>query len=271
MKEILTKLGGFVSRHKIMVSVLLIIIVGVGYFGYQKVKGSETDTRYVLTTVEKGTMIASVSGSGQVDSSSQIDLKPKVSGQILSLKVKPGQALKAGDVIAVIDSKTAQRTVRDAQINLESAQISLNKLKQPADQYSIASAKSNLLEAQISLEKLKEPPTQYDLASAQNAITQAERAVEKAKDDSEKLKLNNEQELDKAYSDAYIAVSNAYVQLPDMMQTLEDVQSPQRVKEVIEKVRALAVQHAVDPDMVERLYHDMIHHFIQRELKEFRP
>ena len=54
-------------------------------------------------------------------------------------------------------------------------------------------------------------------------------------------------------------------------QTVEDVQSPQRVKEVIEKVRALAVQHAVDPDMVERLYHDMIQHFIQRELKEFRP
>ena len=54
-------------------------------------------------------------------------------------------------------------------------------------------------------------------------------------------------------------------------QTVDDVQSPQRVKEVIEKVRALAVQHAVDPDMVERLYHDMIHHFIQRELKEFRP
>ena len=54
-------------------------------------------------------------------------------------------------------------------------------------------------------------------------------------------------------------------------QTVDDVQSPQRVKEVIEKVRALAVQHAVDPDMVERLYHDMIQHFIQRELKEFRP
>lgn len=54
-------------------------------------------------------------------------------------------------------------------------------------------------------------------------------------------------------------------------QTVEDVQSPHRVKEVIEKVRALAVQYAVDPDMVERLYHDMIQHFIQRELKEFRP
>ena len=54
-------------------------------------------------------------------------------------------------------------------------------------------------------------------------------------------------------------------------QTVEDVQSPQRVKEVIEKVRTLALQHAVDPDMVERLYHDMIQHFIQRELKEFRP
>ena len=31
------------------------------------------------------------------------------------------------------------------------------------------------------------------------------------------------------------------------------------------------VLQAGDPDMVERLYHDMIQHFIQRELKEFRP
>ena len=54
-------------------------------------------------------------------------------------------------------------------------------------------------------------------------------------------------------------------------QTVEDVQSPQRVKEVIEKVRTLALQHDVDPDMVERLYHDMIQHFIERELKEFCP
>ena len=54
-------------------------------------------------------------------------------------------------------------------------------------------------------------------------------------------------------------------------QTVDDVPSPQRVKEMKEKERAMAVQHAVDPDMVERLYHDMIHHFIQRELKEFRP
>ena len=69
-----------------------------------------------------------------------------------------------------------------------------------------------------------------------------------------------------------IASRQFYVDLAmRQKQTLVDVQSPQRVKEVIEKVRALAVQHAVDPDMVERLYHDMIHHFIQRELKEFRP
>ena len=54
-------------------------------------------------------------------------------------------------------------------------------------------------------------------------------------------------------------------------QTVEDVQSPQRVKEVIEKVRTLALQHDVDPDMAGGGYHDMIQHFIQRELKEFRP
>jgi isochorismate pyruvate lyase len=53
--------------------------------------------------------------------------------------------------------------------------------------------------------------------------------------------------------------------------TVQDVQSPQRVEQVIEKVRGHAVAARVDPDLVEKIYRDMIHHFIQRELKEIRP
>ena len=50
-----------------------------------------------------------------------------------------------------------------------------------------------------------------------------------------------------------------------------EVQSPERVAQVIAKVRAKAQALGTDPDLVEKIYREMIQHFIQRELKEFRP
>ena len=53
--------------------------------------------------------------------------------------------------------------------------------------------------------------------------------------------------------------------------SVQDVQSPERVEAVISKIRLQATEHGVNADIVERLYRDMIQHFIQRELKEIRP
>ncbi|MFW2014274.1 chorismate mutase [Acinetobacter bereziniae] len=53
--------------------------------------------------------------------------------------------------------------------------------------------------------------------------------------------------------------------------TAEDVQSPERVQQVINKVRQKAIDVGTNPDLIEMLYREMIQHFIQRELKEIRP
>jgi len=53
--------------------------------------------------------------------------------------------------------------------------------------------------------------------------------------------------------------------------TVQDVQSPERVEQVIQKVRAQALDLGTDPDLVEHLYREMIQRFIQRELREIRP
>lgn len=53
--------------------------------------------------------------------------------------------------------------------------------------------------------------------------------------------------------------------------TAHDVQSPERVEDVIKKVRGAAQDQGVDPNLIEHIYREMIHHFIQRELKELRP
>ena len=69
-----------------------------------------------------------------------------------------------------------------------------------------------------------------------------------------------------------IAARQFYVdQAARFKRTAQDVQAPERVEEVIKKVRAAAVEQGPDPDLVESIYREMIQHFIRRELKEIRP
>jgi isochorismate pyruvate lyase len=50
--------------------------------------------------------------------------------------------------------------------------------------------------------------------------------------------------------------------------TKEDVQAPARQATVIRQRRAWAVEEGLDPDIVEKIYRQLIDHFVAEELKE---
>jgi glutamine amidotransferase-like uncharacterized protein len=79
MTNFLNKIKLYVFAHKITTFVVLVLFVGVCYFGYTKFKNTNVVLRYVTSKVEKGTIIATISGSGQVSASNQVDIKPKTS------------------------------------------------------------------------------------------------------------------------------------------------------------------------------------------------
>lgn len=169
-----------IVQHKIIVGVVILLAVGGGYFEYKSLNSGTVQTRYVLAQAEKGTIIISVSGTGQVSASNQVDIKPKVSGDIVYLGMKNGQEVRAGTVLAQIDATDAQKTMRDAETNLESANLALEKLKKPADALS--------------------------LIQSENAIADAKDIREKADDD-----------IKKAYDDGFNTVATVFLDLPSIM------------------------------------------------------
>ena len=122
------KIKAHILAHKVMSSIILIILLCVGYVGYKKITSTAGETRYVTAKVEKGTIVASTSGTGQVSALNQVDVKSKVSGDVVYISAQDGQRVAQGTLIAKLDDTDAQKAVRDAEISLESAQISLNKL-----------------------------------------------------------------------------------------------------------------------------------------------
>jgi len=52
--------------------------------------------------------------------------------------------------------------------------------------------------------------------------------------------------------------------------TEADVRAPERQAQVIRDRRAWAVENGMDPDIVERIYRQLIDHFVAAELKDLR-
>lgn len=180
------KLKAFISAHKFISLCVLAALAFGGRAVYQRMTATVAPTKHVLVSVAKETLVVIISGSGQVSSSNQVDLKPKASGDIVTLAVANGQEVKAGALIAQINARDAQKTVRDAEASLESAKISFEKLTQPADSLSVIQSKNALAQAQES------------------------------KDDAEAS-------LTKAHDDAFNAISNAFLDIPSVMQGLDNI------------------------------------------------
>ncbi len=125
----------FVFAHKIISTVVLVVVLGGGYWVYTARTSTSGETRYILGTVQKGTVIASISASGQVAASDQTDIKAKAAGDIVSISAKEGQRVVQGQAIASIDSTDARRAVTDAKLAVEEAQINLehDTLQAPID------------------------------------------------------------------------------------------------------------------------------------------
>jgi HlyD family secretion protein len=114
----LTKKKGF----WIILVLVLGVIMLVFYFARPKAPV------YVTEKVQKGNLVQTVSETGAIESASALDLNFKSAGILAENKVKEGDVVKAGDVLARLDGGSLEISVRQAQANLNMASANLDKL-----------------------------------------------------------------------------------------------------------------------------------------------
>jgi multidrug resistance efflux pump len=174
------------KKHRYASASIIIATLVVLYYIYSMLFAAEAQTIYTVSTVGKGDISVSVTGSGQISSEKEILVSAKVSGDMAAVYVKNGDTVRTGQTIAVLDSREAQKAVRDALVNLESAQLSLKKLQQPAETLTVIEAEHALLEAQEN-------------------------------------KTDAEEQLIKSYDDSYNSIANTFLELPTVMTGLQDI------------------------------------------------
>jgi HlyD family secretion protein len=140
-----------IIKNKKYLVIFVLIIGGLSWFFYAKFFNQNNSAQYVLAEAKKGTINISVSGTGFVIPETQISIKSKVSGDVVFVGVKEGQKVKKGDLILKLDTSDIEKNVRDAEIVLENAKLSLEKLKKQYDEAQRADSLNKYYEDGMSL------------------------------------------------------------------------------------------------------------------------
>jgi HlyD family secretion protein len=147
LSHIYGKVKVYAVAHKFIAAVVAIAIISAGYGTYKHFTATSTATKYILSTVTKGTLVTSVSGSGQVAAENQVNILSNVSGTINSIYVGAGDEVASGQVIASIENADAIRTLNNAELSLETAQVGYEKAVKEAGDQQTSSSASDLAKA----------------------------------------------------------------------------------------------------------------------------
>ncbi|OGK18055.1 hypothetical protein A2866_02905 [Candidatus Roizmanbacteria bacterium RIFCSPHIGHO2_01_FULL_39_8] len=144
MKSIFRKIISFKNwflQRSLLVKVFIVIILfGIGWLVSTKLLGSKNQqVQYETTQAERGTLVVSISASGQVSSTNNSSVTTQATGVVSELYVKDGDLVKVGDKIAEIDlDLSGQQNSTQALASYQSAQNILNSAK--ANLYSLQSS-----------------------------------------------------------------------------------------------------------------------------------
>jgi len=144
-----------------------------------------------------------------------------VSGRVLTITVRPGDVLQAGDLLALLDETELQRAVDDAQLALDRAIADRERARQQwerdvADgEQSLAGAERAVDDAQLALDRAiadrKQARQQWerDVADGEQSLAGAERVLEEANENLASVKAGpSKAQLDSAEAAVETAEEN---------------------------------------------------------------
>jgi HlyD family secretion protein len=135
--------------------------------------------------VSRGSIVATVAGSGSVATDQAADLAFQTNGTVREVLVQPGDVVTAGQALARLDDRLLQLQLEAAEANLTTAQAQLDALQAGPTAAELTAAQLAVVNAELQLEQLTEGPAAADVAGARASLTgaQAELAELKAGSD----------------------------------------------------------------------------------------
>ncbi len=163
------------NRKLLTGSILILILLTLFAAGCS---GAPTPTTKGTPTVSP--QEAAVTAKGTLVPARFANIAFSVAGTVAQINVKKGDTVKAGDVLALLDTQDLNLQVKSAQDGLDLAQSTLAQTKIPATPEEIQSAQAAYDSAVAALNKLQRGPTADDVAILKATLEKSKAALDQA-------------------------------------------------------------------------------------------
>lgn len=156
-------------------AVLAVVIIAAAYFTF--FRGGGKEVTYTTQDVVTGDLTVTVTATGNLEPRNQVEIGSELSGTIAQVHVDVNDEVKAGQVLAVLDTTRLKAQVLQAQSSLSSAEARVLQADASAKE-----ARANFAR----LEKVRELsgnklPSQQDMDVAEAAVARADGELAAAK------------------------------------------------------------------------------------------
>lgn len=139
-------------RRVIRIFITVILLASIALLGIQAIQYQQTaeaaQTAQVViedeTIVQFRELVVTVSGTGSIAPARQVSLSFELNSPVNAILVEEGVVVRAGDVLAQLDTTDLDSALVDAQIAFEGQQASYNSLIAPPREVDIAVAQASL-------------------------------------------------------------------------------------------------------------------------------
>ena len=142
----------FTRRHTIIAVVVALVVVGGGGVWAVTRSSSSTAAAPTLVSVTSGTIRQSVSAAGTLEPAHRADLTFAVSGTVTSVPAAAGDRVRAGAILATVDTANLKTAVTSAKASVNALQDQLTAQQDAGSSaVQIASTQAQLTDAEAKL------------------------------------------------------------------------------------------------------------------------
>lgn len=214
-------------------AVMMLCLPGISYS--QEKTGTSVPVK--VTVVKRGQISQELSLTADVGPQSSVTIVPKVGGTLEEIRVRLGDRVKEGQVIAKIDSKEYLLGVKQAEAAFSAAETQWNLVKATADTEflsNLAQVQAALKMAQANLDKIRKGAREEEIERADAAYQQALANAETMKKDLNRARDNYEKGAisDQQFDRAELQFNVAQAQLAAAKANLDLVKKGAREEDI---------------------------------------
>ncbi len=170
---------GTTKKKKIIVfSVIGVVVIAAVLL---VIMGSNKETIVTVQTekIEQRTITQIVSATGKIQPETQVKINAEVSGEIVELPVREGDAVKKGDLLVKIKPDAYQAQFERAQASLRINEANLNKSEAEFNRMTELFAKNLVSEAEMDIAKASYQSAKASFAQSQASVREARETLAK--------------------------------------------------------------------------------------------